>query len=111
MMRSNPRHLDFEESGRERGQHLSNSPPRFQSCTEPRLKSKINIMDDRYTIDTPENIEFAYDIAGIGSRFLAAIVDTMLIVVLEIIIFLVLGLLIGVLNLGGTTSGSLLAAL
>jgi uncharacterized RDD family membrane protein YckC len=68
-------------------------------------------MDDRYTIDTPENIEFAYDIAGIGSRFLAAIVDTMLIVVLEIIIFLVLGLLVGVLDLGGTTSGSLLAAL
>src|SRR5438067_2220659 len=36
-------------------------------------------MDDRYTIDTPENIEFAYDIAGIGSRFLAAIIDTLLI--------------------------------
>src|SRR5689334_8462745 len=34
-------------------------------------------MDDRYTIDTPENIEFAYDIAGIGSRFLAAIIDTL----------------------------------
>jgi len=36
-------------------------------------------MDDRYTIDTPENIEFAYDIAGIGSRFLAAIIDTLVI--------------------------------
>ncbi len=36
-------------------------------------------MDDRYIIDTPENIEFAYDIAGIGSRFLAAIIDSLVI--------------------------------
>jgi len=36
-------------------------------------------MDARYTVDTPENIEFAYDIAGIGSRFLAAIIDTLVI--------------------------------
>jgi uncharacterized RDD family membrane protein YckC len=41
-------------------------------------------MDDRYIIDTPENIEFAYDVAGIGSRFLAAIFDTLLIVVLQV---------------------------
>jgi uncharacterized RDD family membrane protein YckC len=41
-------------------------------------------MDYRYTIETPEQIEFAYDIAGIGSRFLAAIIDTALIVVLQI---------------------------
>lgn len=43
-------------------------------------------MDDRYTIDTPENIEFAYDIAGIGSRFLAAIIDTFILTIAEIII-------------------------
>jgi len=35
-------------------------------------------MDDRYSIDTPEHISFDYDVAGIGSRFLAAIVDTIL---------------------------------
>lgn len=43
-------------------------------------------MDDRYTVDTPENIEFAYDIAGIGSRFLAAIIDTFLIGLAELIL-------------------------
>ena len=48
-------------------------------------------MDDRYTIDTPENIEFAYDIAGIGSRFLAAIVDTLLIGTAEIVLGFVVG--------------------
>lgn len=43
-------------------------------------------MDDLYTIDTPENIEFAYDVAGIGSRFLAAIIDTLLIVIAEALV-------------------------
>lgn len=50
-------------------------------------------MDDRYTIDTPENIEFGYDIAGIGSRFLAAIVDTLLIILAEIIVLFAAGVL------------------
>jgi uncharacterized RDD family membrane protein YckC len=36
-------------------------------------------MRDRYTVDTPESIELSYDVAGIGSRFLAAIVDSALI--------------------------------
>ncbi|HJZ48845.1 MAG TPA: RDD family protein [Roseiflexaceae bacterium] len=71
-------------------------------------------MDDRYTIDTPENIEFAYDIAGIGSRFLAAIVDTLLIGIAEAIIILVVGLTssaIGLRAAGGllTALGALLA--
>lgn len=43
-------------------------------------------MNDLYTIDTPENVEFAYDIAGIGSRFLAAIIDTMVIIILLFIL-------------------------
>jgi uncharacterized RDD family membrane protein YckC len=57
-------------------------------------------MDGRYTVDTPENIEFSYDIAGIGSRFLAAIVDTLIILVAQAIIFLVLALAISSLDLG-----------
>ena len=48
-------------------------------------------MDDRYTVDTPENIEFAYDIAGIGSRFLAAIIDTLVIVAALIILAILVG--------------------
>jgi uncharacterized RDD family membrane protein YckC len=41
-------------------------------------------MDDRYTIDTPENIEFAYAVSGIGSRFLGAIIDTIFLVILQL---------------------------
>lgn len=37
-------------------------------------------------IDTPENVTFDYDVAGIGSRFLAALVDTLAIFFLQIVI-------------------------
>ncbi len=36
-------------------------------------------MDDNFVIDTPENVEFSYQVAGIGSRFLAALVDSSII--------------------------------
>ena len=71
-------------------------------------------MDERYIIDTPENIEFAYDIGGIGSRFLAAIIDTLLIGMAELVVFFVLGLLASWLNMGDrgvTAAGSIVAAI
>jgi uncharacterized RDD family membrane protein YckC len=39
-------------------------------------------------IDTPENVAFDYKMAGIGSRFLAALVDTVLIVILQAVVYL-----------------------
>jgi uncharacterized RDD family membrane protein YckC len=68
-------------------------------------------MDDRYTIDTPENIEFAYDIAGIGSRFLAAIIDTLLIGLAEVVVILIVSLTVSAIGLRANAAGSLLAAL
>lgn len=47
-------------------------------------------MDDLYTVDTPENIEFSYDVAGIGSRFLAALIDSFIIILVQIILGIVL---------------------
>jgi uncharacterized RDD family membrane protein YckC len=38
-------------------------------------------------IHTPENVAFGYQVAGIGSRFLAALVDTAIIVLLQIVVF------------------------
>jgi uncharacterized RDD family membrane protein YckC len=38
-------------------------------------------LDDNFVIDTPENVEFSYQVAGIGSRFLAALVDSSIIVI------------------------------
>lgn len=37
-------------------------------------------------IDTPENVTFDYDVAGIGSRFLAALVDTLAILLLQAVV-------------------------
>lgn len=48
-------------------------------------------IDVTLQIDTPENVVFGYEIAGIGSRFLAALVDTLATLVLVVCVFLVLG--------------------
>ncbi len=45
-----------------------------------------DLLDARYTVDTPENVTFAYDVAGIGSRFLAAIVDTLLLMLVLLVL-------------------------
>jgi uncharacterized RDD family membrane protein YckC len=41
---------------------------------------------DVLKIDTPENVTFSYEVAGIGSRFLAALVDTFLLGLLQVIV-------------------------
>ncbi|MBI5878027.1 MAG: RDD family protein [Chloroflexi bacterium] len=35
-------------------------------------------MSNSYVIETPENIAFGYDVAGIGSRFLATLIDSLI---------------------------------
>jgi uncharacterized RDD family membrane protein YckC len=69
--------------------------------------------NDIFRIDTPENVAFDYDVAGIGSRFLAALVDTALIVLLQVV---VIGTVLLVANLtldesvfGGQLAGWVLA--
>ncbi len=57
--------------------------------------------EEKLFIDTPENITFGYEIAGIGSRFLAALVDTTLILLLQILVNAVLLLVLSAsVNLG-----------
>jgi uncharacterized RDD family membrane protein YckC len=46
----------------------------------------MNPSDETLRIDTPENVAFGYRVAGIGSRFLAALVDTILIGVLQVVV-------------------------
>ena len=45
----------------------------------------MTLPDEMLNIDTPENVAFGYNVAGIGSRFLAALVDTTIIVLLQLI--------------------------
>ena len=42
----------------------------------------MTAQDEFLNIDTPENVIFGYEVVGIGSRFLAALVDTTIIVLL-----------------------------
>lgn len=49
-----------------------------------------NRSNDRYIVDTPESIEFGYDVTGIGPRFLAAVVDNIMFGVLMYGIYLLL---------------------
>lgn len=61
------------------------------------------------SIDTPENVVFGYEIAGIGSRFMAAFVDTILFVILQLLVYIVMNAMFDI--VGGTFAAAILAAL
>ena len=46
-------------------------------------------MNDEFRIETPESVSFGYDVAGIGSRFMAAMVDSLLIVIMQVVVLMV----------------------
>ena len=55
--------------------------------SSPFLRARpITHSDDRLEIETPESVAFAYKVAGIGSRFLAAAIDTALIALLQVFV-------------------------
>lgn len=45
--------------------------------------------DEFLQIDTPENVIFDYEVAGIGSRFLAGLIDMLLIALVDILVMVV----------------------
>lgn len=48
----------------------------------------MNYQEETLNIDTPENVAFGYNIAGIGSRFLAALLDTLCISFIQLLVLL-----------------------
>jgi uncharacterized RDD family membrane protein YckC len=74
----------------------------------PKAKSgkgwAMSLPDDALHIDTPENVVFDYVVAGIASRFMAALVDTILILILQVVTSLVSLLLLQ--GLGGDPFGA-----
>jgi uncharacterized RDD family membrane protein YckC len=64
--------------------------------------------DDFLNIDTPENVVFGYEIAGLGSRFMAALLDTLFIVILQGVVQVVL---VAVLSGVGELAGSIIAGI
>jgi uncharacterized RDD family membrane protein YckC len=49
-------------------------------------------VSNSYSIETPENIAFGYDVAGIGSRFLATLIDSLIQATLYVILLVTLAL-------------------
>ena len=50
-------------------------------------------MEERYSVATPENVIFRYDVAGIGSRFIAALVDFLIYLVVDIALAFIISVL------------------
>ncbi len=58
----------------------------------------MTLPEETLAIQTPENVAFGYQVAGIGSRFMASLLDTLLIVVLQIVGVVVMALIISALK-------------
>lgn len=74
----------------------------------------MTFQDDTLHIDTPENVIFGYQIAGIGSRFLACALDTVLIIVMMLFVNFALAAFISAAELvagEGQSAGTWLAAI
>jgi len=54
----------------------------------------MTLPEETLDIQTPENVAFGYQVAGIGSRFLASLLDTIIVGLLQIVILIVLALII-----------------
>lgn len=65
--------------------------------------------DEFLSIDTPENVVFGYEVAGIGSRFMAAFVDTILFVILQVVVYIMINAVFDL--AAGTLAAAVLAAL
>ena len=71
------------------------------------MSDSTDSLREEYTIDTPENVTFGYEIAGIGNRFIAALVDTFLLGLALVLLNFILGV---VLTLVAGTNALLLDA-
>jgi len=71
----------------------------------------MTLPEETLDIQTPENVAFGYQVAGIGSRFLATLLDTILIVLLQIAVILVFVLVLNAFDLLGQTIAAWVYAL
>jgi uncharacterized RDD family membrane protein YckC len=58
----------------------------------------MTLPEETLDIQTPENVAFGYQVAGIGSRFIATLLDTIIVVLLQVIIFVVAAVIINLLD-------------
>ena len=68
-------------------------------------------MDDQLTISTPEQVAFHYEVAGIGSRFVASMLDHLILGAVLILVSWGAGLIYGGISAGGGGEAALNLAL
>ena len=81
----------------------TNSPDAKRPAPQGRVQTQFqDQLSEEYTIDTPENVSFGYEVAGIGSRFVAALIDNLILGVLLVGLNIVL--VVALASLAGDTS-------
>ncbi len=70
----------------------------------------MSIQEDTLDINTPENVAFGYQVAGIGSRFLATLIDTILVTLLQVIVVVTYYFILYLLDSDPSGGGSAWAA-
>jgi uncharacterized RDD family membrane protein YckC len=68
----------------------------------------MTLPEETLDIQTPENVAFGYQVAGIGSRFLASLLDTIIVVLLQVAVLVVLALILD--SFDGSAFGDQLSA-
>ena len=58
----------------------------------------MTLPEETLDIQTPENVAFGYQVAGLGSRFIATLLDTLIVLLLQVIIVLVMALIMSALG-------------
>lgn len=59
----------------------------------------MSMEEESLDIQTPENVTFGYQVAGIGSRFLATLIDTLIVILLQVVVIVSFILILNALNL------------
>lgn len=67
-----------------------------------------NWLHEEYTIDTPENVSFGYEIAGIGSRFLGGLIDSLILGLSLFFLNIVLAVILEMVNVDGAAAAAVL---
>jgi uncharacterized RDD family membrane protein YckC len=70
----------------------------------------MTLPEETLDIQTPENVAFGYQVAGIGSRFLASLLDTIIVVLLQIVVIVVVALIVNAFGGSGSTFADQLSA-
>jgi uncharacterized RDD family membrane protein YckC len=65
------------------------------------------VFEDRLTLDTPEGVQLELTLAGVGSRFTAALIDALIQVAIVIALAVVLGYAVGIDPSGGGFSAAI----